>query len=107
MENEWLAVAVENELSPGQMKRITAGNKRLLLCNADDSYYVVDEMCSHEDYSLFLGCIQDGRIKCSLHGSYFDLKSGAPETEPANQPICTYPVKKEGGQIWVLPRKQE
>lgn len=101
MNSNWIAVASDNELAPGQMKRIQLAGKRLLICNADGELHVVDEMCSHEDYSLFLGCIQDGRIKCSLHGSYFDLKTGNPETAPADEPICTYPVKVEGGQVWV------
>ncbi len=99
----WIAIAAENELAPGQMKRIEAGGKHLLLCNADGKHYVVDEMCSHEDYSLFFGCIQNGRIKCSLHGSYFDLQSGQPETAPADKPICTYPVQIKNGQLWICP----
>lgn len=103
MEAPWTKVARADELAPGQMKRIEAGGKRLLLCNADGRYYVVDEMCSHEDYSLFLGCIQDGRIKCSLHGSYFDLATGKPTVEPADEPICTYPVAVDGGKVWVNP----
>ena len=103
MEAPFVAVAAEDELSPGQMKRIQAGGKRLLLANADGTHYVVDEMCSHEDYSLFLGCIQDGRIKCSLHGSYFDLATGEPTVDPADEAICTYPVTVEDGKIWVDP----
>ena len=100
MDAPFEAVAEEGELTPGQMKKIQAGGKRLLLCNAEGDYYAVDEMCSHEDYSLYLGCIQGRRIKCSLHGSYFDLENGAPLDEPADEPIRTYPTKVEQGQIW-------
>ena len=105
MEAPWVKVAAENELAPGQMKRIDVGGKRLLLCNADGRFHVVDEMCSHEDYSLFLGCIQEGRIKCSLHGSYFDLETGEPTVEPASEPICTYPVEIREGAVWVNPQR--
>ncbi len=101
MDDRWIAIATENELAPGQMKRVNAAGKRLLLCNADGKPYVIDEMCSHEDYSLFLGCIQNGRIKCSLHGSCFDLKTGQPETEPAVEPIRTHPVEIKDGQLWI------
>ena len=99
----YIAVATADELKPAQMKRVAAGGKRLLLCNAAGTLYCVDEMCSHEDYSLYLGCIKDGKIKCSLHGSYFDLASGQPTCEPADQPIRTYPLKIEAGQVWVNP----
>ena len=103
MDAPFEAIAEEGELSPGQMKKIQAGGKQLLLCNAEGDYYVVDEMCSHEDYSLHLGCIQGKKIKCSLHGSYFDLESGEALVDPADEPIGTYPVKVEAGRIWVDP----
>ena len=101
MMGNYTAVATTGELKPQQMKRIVVDGRRLLLCNSQDTLFCVDEMCSHEDYSLYLGCIKDGRIKCSLHGSYFDLATGNPTCEPAAEPIRTYPVKIEAGQIWV------
>ena len=101
--NEYIAVAAADELKPAQMKRIVVDGKRLLLCNSAGTLYCVDEMCSHEDYSLYLGCIKDGKIKCSLHGSYFDLVTGKPTCEPADEAIRTYPVKIESGQVWVKP----
>ena len=95
------AVAAEGELKPGEMKRISLDGKRLLLVNAEGQYFCVDEMCSHEDYSLYFGCIQGKRIKCSLHGSYFNLENGAPLNEPADCPIRTYPVSLSAGQVWL------
>ena len=103
MISNYIAVAAADELKPSQMKRVQIGGKRLLLCNAAGTLYCVDEMCSHEDYSLYLGCIKEGKIKCSLHGSYFDLATGQPTCEPADEPIRTYPVKIEAGQVWVKP----
>ena len=96
-----IAVATEHELKPGEMKRVSIDGKQLLLANAEGQYYCVDEMCSHEDFSLYFGCIQGKRIKCSLHGSYFDLESGKPLNEPADCPLHTYPVRVVDGQVWV------
>ena len=100
MTQDYVAIARVDELKPGQMKKVGIAGKQLLLANADGEFYLVDEMCSHEDYSLYLGCIQGQRIKCSLHGSYFDLASGEPLDEPACEPIATYPVKVENGEIF-------
>ncbi len=99
----WIDAAGVDELQPGQMKRLDAAGKPLLLCNAEGEYFCVDEMCSHEDYSLWFGCIQGKKIKCSLHGSYFDLASGNALTEPADCPLKTYPVKIDNGRVWVGP----
>lgn len=100
MSADWQAIADENELAVGQMKAFILGDQRLLLVNAEGKLHVIDEMCSHEDYSLALGCIKGSKIKCSLHGSYFDLNTGEALDEPADEPVCTYPVKVEDGRIW-------
>ncbi len=100
MAGEWQAIAAADELRDDTMKAFELDGRRLLLVNAAGRHFVIDEMCSHEDYSLALGCIKGNRIKCSLHGSYFDLETGTPLDEPADEPIKTYPVKVEHGQIW-------
>jgi len=97
----WIRVARADELAVGQMKRIAPAGKPLLLVNAEGGHYCVDELCSHEDYSLWFGCIKGKSIKCSLHGSYFDLATGKPLNEPADSPLATYAVKEEAGEIWV------
>jgi len=97
----WQAVAGAGELQPGQMKRVELAGRKLLLCRAEDGHYCIDEMCSHEDYSLWFGCIKGRSIKCSLHGSYFSLEDGRPLNEPADCALRTYPVKLEDGQVWV------
>ena len=100
MAADWQAVAVEDELHDETMKAFEMDGRRLLLVKAGGRHFVIDEMCSHEDYSLALGCIKGSRIKCSLHGSYFDIETGAALDEPAEEPIKTYPVKVEHGRIW-------
>jgi len=97
----YVRVAAVGELQPSQMKRIEVEGRRLLLCNAEGEFYCVDELCSHEDYSLWFGCIQGRRIKCSLHGSYFSLEDGRPLNEPADCPLRTYPVRVQAGQVEV------
>ncbi len=82
------------------MQAFELDGRRLLLVNAGGQHYVVDEMCSHEDYSLALGCIKGERIKCSLHGSYFDLASGEALDDPADEPIATFAVRVDGDQVY-------
>ena len=100
MAGGWWAIATDGELHVDAMKAFELDGRRLLLVHAAGRHFVIDEMCSHEDYSLALGCIKGTRIKCSLHGSYFDLETGSPLDEPADEPIRTYPVKVEQGKVW-------
>jgi len=66
MGTDWVAIAVDGELAEGQMKPFELDGRRLLLVFASGQHYVVDEMCSHEDYSLALGCIKGTRIPASV-----------------------------------------
>ena len=93
--------AEADALKPGQMMRIDLAGRRLLLANVDDQIFAVDDTCSHEDSSLYLGCLKGHHIKCSLHGSRFDLRTGKPMEEPADESIATYAVRIVAGQIEV------
>lgn len=95
------AVADADALKPGQMMRVDVAGHRLLLANVDGELYAVDDTCSHEDSSLYLGCLKGHHIKCSLHGSRFDLRTGEPMEEPADEPIATYAVRVVGDRIEV------
>jgi nitrite reductase/ring-hydroxylating ferredoxin subunit len=102
MNNSRLDAGSINEIKPGKMKRVDAGNgKRILICHVDGEFYAVDDMCTHEDSSLYLGCLHGDRVHCSLHGAEFSVKTGAPMAEPAEIPLKTYPVSIEDGRIWV------
>lgn len=61
----------------------------------------VHDTCSHQEYSLSEGFIEDNLIECPLHGSMFDLDTGAPDSLPATRPIPVYTAKVDEGEIWV------
>ncbi|MCG7930477.1 MAG: non-heme iron oxygenase ferredoxin subunit [Candidatus Thiodiazotropha weberae] len=104
MTERWIKVAATAELPPGSMKRVDIEQYRYLIVNVDGKIYAVDDTCSHEEVSLYLGCIENHNIKCSLHGSRFCLKTGRPLEEPADEPIGTYPVKINDNQILIQPK---
>jgi 3-phenylpropionate/trans-cinnamate dioxygenase ferredoxin subunit len=106
MQQQWIRVAQTDELPPGKMKRFDFAQHRYLIVNAEGHIYAVDDLCSHEEVSLYLGCIQGHNIKCSLHGSRFCLKTGVPLEDPATEAIRTYPVKIENNEILIQPKKQ-
>lgn len=91
-----------DDIKPGNMKRIdTPNGKRILVCHIEGGFYAVDDMCTHEDASLYLGCLKGDRIHCSLHGGEFSVKTGEAVEEPAEIPLQTYPVSIENGRIMI------
>ena len=87
--------------SENNMLEIIHDKHSYLVAKVNEEYFVVDNMCSHENSELILGCLKDKTIKCSLHGSYFDLETGKALNEPADEPIKTYPIIIEDNNICI------
>lgn len=97
----FVGIASVEELPPGKMKCVSIDGRRLLLANVDGHYYCADDKCTHEDASLCRGSLQGARVKCPLHGSRFDLRTGEALEEPADERLKIYPLRIEGARILV------
>lgn len=98
---EFVKIATLDEVQPGKMLCVQLNNKNILLANDANTIYASDEMCTHEDASLCLGSLKGHLLKCPLHGSRFDLKTGQPLEDPADEPLQVYPVKIVGNNILI------
>ena len=94
-------VAESGQLNPGQMARVMVAHKALLLANVEGTVYAIDDQCSHEDASLYNGALRGNCVECPLHGSWFDLRSGQPQQEPATEALNTYAVEEKPDGIYV------
>jgi 3-phenylpropionate/trans-cinnamate dioxygenase ferredoxin component len=63
--------------------------------------FALRDVCSHAEVPLSEGEIYDHTVECWLHGSCFDLCTGAPTGLPATEPVPVYPVKIEGDEVYV------
>ncbi len=102
MSASYLRVASVAELPVGTMKCVeTGGGRRLLLANVGGEFLAVDDRCTHEEASLSTGSLRGELVKCPLHGSRFNLRTGEALEEPATEPLRTYPVRVIDGEIHV------
>ncbi len=97
----FVVAARAGELAPGRMKRVDIGGRRILLANVGGHYYAVDDTCTHEDASLSTGFLKDELVKCPLHGSRFNVRTGEALEEPAEAALRTYPLRLEGERILI------
>ncbi|MEI2731220.1 MAG: non-heme iron oxygenase ferredoxin subunit [Dermatophilaceae bacterium] len=63
--------------------------------------HAVDDTCTHAQVSLSEGEVDGCTLECWLHGSRFDLRTGAPIGLPATVPVQVYPVKLDGDAVLV------
>lgn len=93
---EFTEVAHIDDLLPGTMKRVAVMDKVILIVNLNGTFHAVDAICPHGATDLSEGEIFDDAIECPLHGSMFNLKSGAVLCPPAEEGLIVYPVDVVG-----------
>jgi 3-phenylpropionate/trans-cinnamate dioxygenase ferredoxin subunit len=101
MTQEFAEAGKAGELAPGAMKRVELRGRRILLANVEGRFYAVDDTCTHEEASLSTGVLQGELVKCPLHGSRFNVRTGKALEEPAEEDLRTYPVRLEGERILI------
>ena len=91
------------DVPDGSARRFDVDGFRLAVVHVGDRFYVLNDECSHEDYSLSEGDVwpDECEIECPKHGSTFSLTTGEPQTLPATQPVPVYDVKVEGDDVVV------
>jgi 3-phenylpropionate/trans-cinnamate dioxygenase ferredoxin subunit len=91
----------ESDLHEDTPLRVVLDEIPVTLVRTEGDVYAINDVCSHANVSLSEGEVEDCAIECWLHGSRFDLRTGRPSGPPANQPVPVYPVKIDGGAVYV------
>ncbi len=94
------AIDVE-ELDDGECVGVELLGNEVALIRTGGRFYAIEDRCTHRDAPLSSGMVEGCTIICPLHGAEFDLESGEPLSGPATKGVKTYPVKIEGGKVYV------
>ena len=91
------------DVEPGSKKQVDVDGLKLCVVRIGADFYVIDDTCSHANYSLCEGDLweEDREIECPKHGSTFSLETGEPQTLPATTPVRVYDVKIDGDDVVV------
>ncbi|GAA1327605.1 bifunctional 3-phenylpropionate/cinnamic acid dioxygenase ferredoxin subunit [Pseudonocardia xinjiangensis] len=103
----WVRVCSVAELRAGEgiLVRTTPP---IALFRCGDRIHCIDDTCTHEDYSLAEGWVENGQVECPLHLARFDLVTGAVLSPPATRPVRVHEVRVEDGDVLVhLPPEYE
>ena len=100
--SEFVPVARESDVAPGEVKVVEANGKSLALGHCDDgSWGAIDNVCTHDGGVLGEGELEDCLVECPRHGARFDLATGEVKALPAVFPVNAYPVRVVNGQVEV------
>lgn len=99
----WVALCAVDDVPEGEAKAFLLGERRLCAVNDGESYYVVDDLCTHGMAYLSEGyCdVDECVLECPLHGGLFNYRDGSPQGDPAEKPVRSYPTRIEDGVVQV------
>ena len=97
----WVSAGRADNLAPGKVRMVFDGRNRLAVCNVDNNYYCIDDVCTHDGGSLDQGELEGNEIECPRHGARFDVTTGRATCMPAVVPVKVYPVRVENGEIQI------
>ena len=91
-----------SDIPPGEMKKISADGKEILVVNNNGDFYAMDDTCTHSGASLSEGQLQDSIVTCGWHGAQFDCQSGklAKFTAKIND-LKSYNVILEADEVFI------
>ena len=100
---DWTALCATAEVLPGETHVAWFDDVPLVVVNYDGAFYALEDRCTHDEFELSAGPFDPatGQIECVLHGARFDVRSGEAMCPPAYEPVRTYPLKVEGGVVYV------
>ena len=102
MPGQYHVVAATYEIEEGGQMHVELNGEEILLCKHKGDFFAISYYCSHEEFTLEGGALQDGCITCPYHGAEFALVDGSVKASPAYEPIKTYPIKIENDTIAIL-----
>ena len=98
-----VTVGPVEELPPGSVKIVHAGQVTVGVYNLGGEYYAIEDRCSHDNGPLAEGDFdaEEGYAVCPRHGAHIDIRSGRALTLPAVFPVDTFSVVVEDGVVKV------
>jgi naphthalene 1,2-dioxygenase system ferredoxin subunit len=101
MSSRWIDAAAADDVWDGACIEAQVGGRSLALFRSGEQVFASDALCTHGNARLCDGFVEGTVVECPLHQGQFDLTSGQPLCEPVTEALRVYPVRIEGGRVWV------
>jgi 3-phenylpropionate/trans-cinnamate dioxygenase ferredoxin component len=96
---EFTTVGRADEVAEGQVRAFEVAGQQVAVTRIGGTPYAFGDTCTHRGCSLSPGEVTGTEIECECHGSVFDMTTGEVLNGPATEPIATFPVSDEGGDL--------
>ena len=101
MTTNWINAAAKDDVPDGDVIGLAVEGRDIALYEVEGEIFATDNLSTHGHARLCDGFLDGHEIECPLHQGKFDVRSGAPTCAPVTDAIRSYPVKIEGGRVWL------
>ena len=89
------------EVPTGSCRRAEVNGIRVVLARVGEQIFACADTCAHRGGPLDEGKLTGAKLTCPWHGWMYDVRTGQCLFPPRGTAVATYPVRIDGGQIWV------
>ena len=101
MSTAWIDIVSKDDVPEDDVMGIDINAKSIALYQVDGEIFATDNICTHGNARLCDGFLEGHEIECPLHQGKFDIRNGKAMCAPLTEDIQIYPVKIEGGRVYV------
>jgi nitrite reductase/ring-hydroxylating ferredoxin subunit/uncharacterized Fe-S cluster protein YjdI len=98
---EFVALGRAKDFEEGGMRAFDVKGTTIAVAKVGGAFHAFDDTCTHRQCSLAEGDLHESTVICPCHGSEFDVESGEVLRGPAREPVETYEVRVEDGNLEV------
>ncbi|MBI5650410.1 MAG: Rieske 2Fe-2S domain-containing protein [Chloroflexi bacterium] len=84
------------DVPPGKIKRVRVNGANVAVYNVGGTFFATQDECTHAGGPLSESDLAENVVTCALHGSQFDVTTGAVARGPAQKSLMTYRVVVAG-----------
>jgi 3-phenylpropionate/trans-cinnamate dioxygenase ferredoxin subunit len=100
--SEWIEACGADDVDEEDVVRFDhAGRTFAIYRSPENEYFATDRLCTHEQVHPSGGLVMNDIIECPKHNGRFNYKTGAARAAPVCVNVETYPVKVEGGAVFI------
>jgi naphthalene 1,2-dioxygenase ferredoxin component len=98
-DSHWIDAAAEDEIF--DVIGVALAGRDIALYSVEGQIFATGNICTHGQARLCDGFLDGFEIECPHHQGKFDVRNGHATFEPAKVAVPSYPVRVEGGRVFV------
>ena len=98
---QWIDASAVDEVPEDDVIGVMVDGRDIAMYNAGGEIFATDNICTHGHARLCEGFLEGHEIECPLHQGKFDVRTGQPTCAPVTEAIRSYPVRVDGGRVFL------